>query len=105
METCGGREPVSKSEILNIKDDIYELYNRLSVVAKKTMQESINDGATITFGKNTSDSKEKTGVIIMELRIRKVKMVSIGVNPHNIPNRIRKDMMKAIPKEVIWDLT
>ena len=49
--------------------------------------------------------KEKTGVIIMELRIRKVKMVSIGVNPHNIPNRIRKDMMKAIPKEVIWDLT
>lgn len=37
-------EPVSKSEILNIKDDIYELYNRLSVVAKKTMQESINDG-------------------------------------------------------------
>lgn len=52
-------EPVSKSEILNIKDDIYELYNRLSVVAKKTMQESINDGATITFGKNTSDSKGK----------------------------------------------
>lgn len=52
-------EPVSKKEILAIQEDIYELYNRLSVYAKSTVQQSNNDAETITFGKSHSDSSNK----------------------------------------------
>ena len=37
--------------------DIYELYNRLSIYAKMTMQQSFNDGQSISFGKNVSESR------------------------------------------------
>ncbi len=49
-------EPVSKREILEVRGDIYELYNRLSVYSKRTFQNSVNGGETISFGKNVSDS-------------------------------------------------
>lgn len=52
-------EPVSKREILEIRDDVYELYNRLSVYSKRTVQHSENDAKTISFGKNKSVSKGK----------------------------------------------
>lgn len=52
-------EPVSKREILEVREDVYELYNRLSVYAKKTVQHSENDGKTLSFGKSQSDSKSK----------------------------------------------
>ena len=52
-------EPVSKREILEVREDVYELYNRLSVYAKKTVQHSENDGKTISFGTSQSDSKGK----------------------------------------------
>lgn len=52
-------EPVSKKEILRVREEVYEFYNRLSVYAKRTLQESVNDGRTISFGKNRSDSKGK----------------------------------------------
>ena len=51
-------EPVSKKEILEIRGNIYELYNRLSLYSKKTVQGSNNDSATLSFGKNTSDSED-----------------------------------------------
>lgn len=53
-------EPVSKKELLEMREDIYELYNRLSVCAKKSYQESSNDATTITFGSNTSTSESKS---------------------------------------------
>ncbi len=52
-------EPVPKREILEIREDVYELYNRLSLYAKKTVQNSENDGKTISFGTSQSDSKGK----------------------------------------------
>lgn len=52
-------EPVSQSEILKIKDDIYELYNRLSVFSKVSVQKSINSGDSVSFGRNVSDSRGK----------------------------------------------
>lgn len=52
-------EPVSKKEILSVKGDVYELYNRLSLYSKKTIQYSENNAGTISFGKNISDSKDK----------------------------------------------
>lgn len=50
-------EPVSQSEILKIKDDIYELYNRLSVYSKVSIQKSRNSGDNVSFGRNVSDSR------------------------------------------------
>lgn len=52
-------EPVSRQEILKMKDDAYELYNRLSVYSKVSVQESINNGDSISFGRNASDSTGK----------------------------------------------
>ena len=52
-------EPVSKFEILKMKEDVYELYNRLSVCSKRTMQHSVNDGQTISFGKSVSEAEGK----------------------------------------------
>lgn len=52
-------EPVSKREILEVREDVYELYNRLSVYAKRTVQHSENDAKTISFGTSKSDSKGK----------------------------------------------
>lgn len=52
-------EPVSQSEILKIKDDVYELYNRLSIYSKVSVQKSINNGDSVSFGRNVSDSNGK----------------------------------------------
>lgn len=52
-------EPVSKREILELREDIYELYNRLYVCSKMSLQNTNNNGQTISFGKNISDSKSK----------------------------------------------
>lgn len=51
-------EPVPKQEILTIREKIYELYNRLSVWSKRTVQHSVNDSTAISFGENISDSKD-----------------------------------------------
>lgn len=50
-------ELVSKKEILEVREDVYELYNRLSLYAKRTIQHSENDGKTLSFGTSQSDSK------------------------------------------------
>ncbi len=52
-------EPVSKQDILTYKKNIYELYNRLSVWSKRTVQHSVNNSTGISFGENTSDSRDK----------------------------------------------
>lgn len=52
-------EPLSKLETMRIREDVFELYNKLSVSAKRTMQKSVNDGQTISFGKNESDTEGK----------------------------------------------
>lgn len=53
-------EPVSKREILEIREDVYELYNRLSVYSKRTIQHSENDAKTISFGKSENHSRGKS---------------------------------------------
>lgn len=50
-------EPVPKQEILAYQKNIYELYNRLSVCSKRTVQHSVNDSTGISFGENSTDSK------------------------------------------------
>ena len=52
-------EPVSKKEVLEIREDVYELYNRLSVYSKRTIQHAENDAKTISFGKSESNSRNK----------------------------------------------
>lgn len=52
-------EPVPKQEILSIRENVYELYNRLSVWSKRTVQHSVNDSTGISFGESTNDSKDK----------------------------------------------
>ena len=52
-------EPVSKSEIAKIRDNVYELYNRLSVWAKQNIQQSISEGTNEGLSKNKSDSRGK----------------------------------------------
>lgn len=52
-------EPVSKQKIQKLRNDIYELYNRLYVCSKISLQGSANDGKTVSLGKNTSDSRSK----------------------------------------------
>jgi len=52
-------EPVSQTEMLRVKDDVYELYNRLSVYSKATIQKSANAGDSVSFGRNVSNSQGK----------------------------------------------
>lgn len=52
-------EPVSRQEILKMKEDAYELYNRLSVYSKVSVQKSMNEGSSFSYGKNESDSTGK----------------------------------------------
>ena len=52
-------EPVNKQEILEMREDIYELYNRLALYSKMSVQSSINSGDSISFGRNVSDSQGK----------------------------------------------
>ena len=49
-----------EEKILKIKDDIYELYNRLSVYSKASIQKSTNTGNSISFGRNVSNSSDKS---------------------------------------------
>lgn len=53
-------EPVPKQKIMEIRESAYELYNRLSVWSKRTVQHSVNDSTGINFGENTSDSRSES---------------------------------------------
>lgn len=50
-------EPVTNKEIGDLRESVYELYNRLSVCSKRNLQLGYSDGETISFSKNTSDTK------------------------------------------------
>lgn len=52
-------EPVKKSKIIDLKSDVYDFYNRMSVWAKSNIQHSENQGTSLTKGKNISDTKGK----------------------------------------------
>lgn len=52
-------EPVSKAEVLGVRDDVYELYNRLSVYSKATIQKSVSSGDSVSLGRNVSNSHGK----------------------------------------------
>lgn len=52
-------EPVSKKEVLELRENIYELYNRLSIYSKRTIQSSKSDAITISFNKNISNSTDE----------------------------------------------
>lgn len=49
-------EPVSKSDIQLIRKEVYDLYNRLALFAKQTVQAGKNQGETISFGHTVSHS-------------------------------------------------
>ena len=51
-------EPVEQKEILAVQSQVYDLYNRLSVISKLTVQQSVNDGESVSVG--TSESTSKT---------------------------------------------
>lgn len=53
-------EPVSRHEMLSLQRTMYELYNRLSVISKLTLQQSINDGTSVAVGKTHSASTNKS---------------------------------------------
>lgn len=60
-------EPVQKEKILEIKSDVYDFYNRMSVWAKSNIQRSQSVGTSTTTGSSTSDTKGKnTGVSTSE---------------------------------------
>lgn len=50
-------EPVSQREILEIRKAVYDLYNRLSVYSKRTIQHTNSDAKTLSFGKSISHSR------------------------------------------------
>ena len=52
-------EPTERKKIIEMRDDIYNLYNRLSVASKTTLQRSTNMGESTTEGGSTSDSWSK----------------------------------------------
>ena len=52
-------EPVSNEEIYTIKENVYDLYNRLSIYKSQSVQKSQNEGLSISFGSNSSDSKSR----------------------------------------------
>lgn len=53
-------EPVNKDEILSIQEDIYDIYNRLSLVSKQSLQHSETEGTSISFNTSISEAKGKT---------------------------------------------
>lgn len=54
--TC---EPVTKDEILSIQENIYDIYNRLALVSKQTLQHSESESTSVSFSTNVSDSRSK----------------------------------------------
>ena len=52
-------EPVPDAEVLALREDVYELYNRLAVSSKHNLQIAENDAKTISFSKNTSETRGK----------------------------------------------
>lgn len=53
-------EPVSNDEIIDYRESIYALYNRLSVYAKRNLQYGLNDGLSMSFSQSNSNSKSKS---------------------------------------------
>ncbi len=51
-------EPVERSEILALQSGVYDLYNRLSVISKLTVNQTMTDGESVSVG--TSDSTNRT---------------------------------------------
>lgn len=52
-------EPVSRREILALQESAFELYNRLTVASKASVQESKSYGVGITFGQSHTDTRQK----------------------------------------------
>lgn len=50
-------EPVAKSEVAAIRNNIYEIYNQVSIYAHRSFQHSESNG--LSFGNSTSDSTAK----------------------------------------------
>lgn len=52
-------EPVPKSEIEDLQNRVYSLYNRISMFSKASVQGSVNSGESFTKGENSSDTHGK----------------------------------------------
>lgn len=53
-------EPVPKERLMQLKSNVYDFYNRMSIWAKSNIQKSRNYGESETTGTNSSDSRSKT---------------------------------------------
>lgn len=52
-------EPVPKQEIIAVQSTVYDLYNRLALIAKRTVQHSESSGTATNSSKNESDTRSK----------------------------------------------
>ncbi|MBR4695571.1 MAG: DUF87 domain-containing protein [Selenomonadaceae bacterium] len=50
-------EPVSKFELLGLKNNIYEIYDNLAKYAKRSFQQSVSKGESKTTSQNSSEAK------------------------------------------------
>ena len=89
-------EPVSKSDIAKIRDDVYELYNRLSVWAKQNIQQSVSEGTNDSVSKNTSDSRGKNESVNESKSTNKGKTRSSGDNSYESGSSTNKGTNKGI---------
>lgn len=53
-------EPVSRDEMLSLQRKAFDLYNRLSIISKFTLQQSANKGTSTSDGTSHSNSTNKT---------------------------------------------
>ena len=53
-------EPVKKSDIRDIQNKVYGIYDKLSAISKFSMQASSNSGSSYTEGENSSDTNGKS---------------------------------------------
>ena len=52
-------EPVDKETIYHLQTNAYDIYNRLAMIAKRTIQHSESHGSSESYGTNSSDTKSK----------------------------------------------
>lgn len=89
-------EPVSKMEIAETRDNVYELYNRLSVWAKQNIQQSISEGTNEGLSKNKSDSRGKNKGINDSSSSNKGKNISDGSDSNSSGSSKTKGTSKGI---------
>lgn len=93
-------EPVSRREIQETRANVYELYNRLSVCSKNTLQHSETDGSSISFGSNQSESRGKNSSFSKGKSNSKGDSSSSNQTNENVTTGESKDTSKGTNQSV-----